>query len=366
MWSEHGTLSVYNCVPAGTERIIRKIAGFDLDGTLAKARNGRVFFKDADDWEHMFLDMSKMSELVHKGFYIAVFTNQKWKDKEKLAQAKKRIENIVRSFHVDVQFVTTVLVATGDDHYRKPQVGMFTHVENNFYKNINKKESFYCGDAAGRLNDHSDVDRTFALNCGLQFYTPEEFFLGAKHDPGKLSIDLDEEKRKCKNPAPSLCNPVDKDGKDMVIFVGRPGSGKTHIAKGIFQKEGYAYINADALGSKKKCFSTAEDFLKGKNYRLVVDNTNPSVAARAEWISLAKEYNVPVKILYFDTPEAICKHNNAFRAFKTGQKKVPEIAYRIFNKNLEEPLVEKEQVEQVIKIPFQYDPTVKDWDRYYT
>lgn len=51
---------------------------------------------------------------------------------------------------------------------------------------INKDESFYCGDAAGRLakwapgkkKDHSMADKLLAENLGLKFYTPEQFFLG--------------------------------------------------------------------------------------------------------------------------------------------------------------------------------------------
>lgn len=47
--------------------------------------------------------------------------------------------------------------------------------------------SFFCGDAAGRpartgangqqiKKDHSCCDRLFAINNGLKFYTPEEYF----------------------------------------------------------------------------------------------------------------------------------------------------------------------------------------------
>lgn len=36
-----------------------------------------------------------------------------------------------------------------------------------------KKESYFVGDAAGRANDFASTDRKFALNVGIQFYTPE-------------------------------------------------------------------------------------------------------------------------------------------------------------------------------------------------
>lgn len=49
---------------------------------------------------------------------------------------------------------------------------------------IDKKMSFYCGDAAGRKNgkqkDFSDSDLKFGLNVGIEFLTPENLFLGDK------------------------------------------------------------------------------------------------------------------------------------------------------------------------------------------
>ena len=51
---------------------------------------------------------------------------------------------------------------------------------------IDMDNSFYCGDAAGRKKgpngkkDFSCSDRLLALNLKLQFYTPEEHFLGQR------------------------------------------------------------------------------------------------------------------------------------------------------------------------------------------
>lgn len=59
---------------------------------------------------------------------------------------------------------------------------------------IDKANSFYVGDAAGRpknwapgkKKDHSSADRLMALNVGIKFETPEEHFLKHKAPPYEL------------------------------------------------------------------------------------------------------------------------------------------------------------------------------------
>lgn len=46
--------------------------------------------------------------------------------------------------------------------------------------NVEEQASFFVGDAAGRVGDHSDTDRKWAMNIDIPFFTPEEYFLKGK------------------------------------------------------------------------------------------------------------------------------------------------------------------------------------------
>lgn len=69
-------------------------------------------------------------------------------------------------------------MATTKDDYRKPNTAMWEFFCQNCNGNvkIDKEKSFFVGDAAGRKKDHSASDKEFAANCGLKFYTEDEFF----------------------------------------------------------------------------------------------------------------------------------------------------------------------------------------------
>jgi bifunctional polynucleotide phosphatase/kinase len=82
------------------------------------------------------------------------------------------------------------LAATDSDQYRKPALGMWKHCLEEIFCDftVNMKESFYCGDAAGRPKvgdkpkDFTDTDIKFAINIGIRFLTPEECFLNEVDD----------------------------------------------------------------------------------------------------------------------------------------------------------------------------------------
>jgi len=72
------------------------------------------------------------------------------------------------------------LIAVDDDYYRKPMTGMWDFFCDQVNLTTITKESFYCGDAAGRKykkgKDFSMSDLYFAYNIGIKFYTPNELF----------------------------------------------------------------------------------------------------------------------------------------------------------------------------------------------
>lgn len=161
---------------------------FDMDGNLITTKRGTGFARDAQDWK--FFDSrvpQKIKEYTKKGYVIVIATNQLGiaKGKAKPSDIKTKITNFTSSWGCPV----AAMMACGDDIYRKPSTGMWDFYRDNLNDGItiDLSSSFYVGDAAGRSkgkgrkkNDHSNGDRAFAINVGIDFYTPEMFFLGQK------------------------------------------------------------------------------------------------------------------------------------------------------------------------------------------
>ena len=111
------------------------------------------------------------------------------------------------------------LAATLSDQYRKPAVGSFEYMKKEIFQgcDISMKESFYCGDAAGRpktetrSKDFSDSDIKFAANVGIKFLTPEELFLDQKQAKVKnTSLDAFFKKQASDQKAASKVTPKEE------------------------------------------------------------------------------------------------------------------------------------------------------------
>uniref|UniRef100_A0AAQ6AKV2 PNK FHA domain-containing protein n=1 Tax=Amphiprion ocellaris TaxID=80972 RepID=A0AAQ6AKV2_AMPOC len=285
-----------------------QIAGFDIDGCIITTKSGKVFPTAPDDWRILYPEIQpKLAGLLKKGYKVVFFTNQMGIAKGKLRPEvfKSKVEDILATLQLPVQ----VFVATGPGIYRKPVMGMWNHLceKANDGVTVDKTQSVFVGDAAGRpenwapgkkKKDFSCSDRLFALNIGLQFHTPEEYFLGWKSAPYNLpEFDprkIDSTARLYDPPSASLTS----SKTEVIVAVGFPASGKSTFFHTHIVPQGYVYINRDTLGSWQNCVSACQRALK-EGRSVAIDNTNPDQESRKRYVDVAKAAGVTCRCFHF-------------------------------------------------------------------
>lgn len=291
---------------SGTIGTTKKVAAFDLDWTLVRTIRAR-FPKDANDWSLLPNRILSLQTYRDAGYTLAIFTNQGYKG-VRLTTAVNRINNILAALLTE-GINPWIFAATGPDSpYRKPNPTMWP-VLAQYIPDVDVKNSFYVGDAAGRPQDYSADDRGFATAVGLPFYTPEEIF-----------------------PTNTVVIP---DTQTMFIFVGMPGSGKSTFFEQNLKPRGWVHANQDTLKTQPKMLTAVRSALTA-GQSVAVDATNPSPDKRREYITLAAQYRVPTLILYFV--------RNGHEWNKLRPNPVPNIAYSMYYKNLVEPTLELDGV----------------------
>ncbi|XP_055343787.1 uncharacterized protein F21D5.5-like [Paramacrobiotus metropolitanus] len=356
----------------------KKLAGFDLDGTLITTKSGKVFATGASDWQFLYPEVpNKLKDLYNKeDFRVVIFTNQGGVSKGKVnfGEWQKKVEDIVKKIGIPMH----VFVATDKGMNRKPCPGMFHTYAKDFNGGIevDMKNSVFVGDAAGRpasatqkKKDFSLADRLFALNCGLPFKTPEEFFLNRKpekyeitsFDPKAYLADVAAGKIVLLSPAV----PLSPASQEVIVLVGLQGSGKSHFAREYLKAGSYVHINRDTLKTWQKCVAATDKALQeGKS--VVVDNTNPDKESRDRYISLAKKYHVPCRCFVFTTSIEHAQHNNTFREIiDPTHDVVPEMVYRMWKGKYTSPTV-SEGFSEVVQVQFIPKFTSKEHEELYS
>ncbi|XP_055850851.1 uncharacterized protein F21D5.5 [Episyrphus balteatus] len=349
-----------------------KIAGYDMDGTIITTKSGNVFPKNTEDWQIIYPEVpSKLKKLIEDGYKICFFTNQGGiaKGKIKLEDFKQKIKGICAKLNIPIQ----VFIAVGDGFYRKPVPGMWNQLceKDNDGIQIDMKESFYVGDAAGRdaegkkKKDHSCCDRLFALNLGLTFFTPEEHFLGKKptsydlpeFNPGKLPMNLPHiEPSHTKIPSDAPC--------ELIVLVGLPGSGKSEFSRSTLEPLGYTVLNADILGSSAACVSRCQKALQAQQ-KCVIDNTNVDVETRKKYVEIAKRFNVPCRCFQMNTTPSQIQHNIAFRQLTDSKhSKINQMILNTMKKKCKEPSL-AEGFTEIAKVNLKYEFKSSDEEKLY-
>ncbi|ELR24286.1 DNA 3'phosphatase [Acanthamoeba castellanii str. Neff] len=328
-----------------------KIASFDMDDTLITPKSGRAFATGRNDWRWWNPSVpQRLTELHQQGYKLVIFTNQAGiaKGNARACDIQGKIQDLAAELGLPLQ----AFVATSEDKWRKPSTVMWDYFIKHHNGNVavDNQQSFYCGDAAGRIKawdgnphtakDHSCSDRKFARNVALPFQIPETCFLGqpdTQHfDWGSIEPTTAMQSAGAKAYEGNLT----ASSQEMVICVGtapaQEQSGKSTFTKRNLVPQGYVHINQDTLHTKSACLQATEKALaQGKS--VVIDNTNPSDSARALYINIAKERGVPVRCFTFKTPIELAQHLNVYRENMSGVKRVPGIAYNMFKKQYVEP-----------------------------
>jgi bifunctional polynucleotide phosphatase/kinase len=129
----------------------KKIAGFDIDGTVIVTKTGKSFAANASDWKWFDKKVpEKLKELDSQGYRIVFITNQAGIEKKKTSftELKTKFEAMITELDIPIY----IFIATGENHFRKPSTEMWNFFAEKCNKSeeIDMKESFYVGDAAGR------------------------------------------------------------------------------------------------------------------------------------------------------------------------------------------------------------------------
>ena len=343
-----------------------KVAFFDLDHTLIKPLQGRIHAKSPDDvtlWHPNIPE--KLIELYQNKYKLVVITNQSnLLDKpEKMKIFEGKIDFLRKYLFLEK---LNVLASVKSDYARKPNLGLFDFLQEKTNFKFDVKNSFMVGDAAGRteikkskLNsntegvkkDFSCSDRMWAKNLGIDFYTPEEFFLQQK--PRKfvmpqLSLELFPQSVSDPDKLASQLEHIKK--YSVIMLQGPPASGKSSLSS-LLQKDGYEVISQDILGSKNKCVSLMKELLlQDKNHKIVLDNTNGKLAYRNSFTTYLNSQGIKYCLVSIEVSKEQSFFLNNFRCKLEKKERLSDMVIHSYFKYLDAPQL-TEGFDKIFQIP---------------
>ena len=316
--------------------ISSNIAGFDLDHTLIKPKSGKTHPKDKDDIELCFPNIKeKLLEFHEKGYSIVIFSNQSSFNKP---DRKEIILTRIATFIEMMAIPISVLISTESNNCRKPNIGMWDHLQTiNPY--LDNTRSFYVGDAAGRninpltkKKDFACSDRMFALNVGCKFYTPEKFFQPDIFITKEIFVV-----NKTFATFHQSQESIDFEDFEVVFMIGPQGSGKSTLSESM---DGFNVVSQDQLKYKAKCLKLFESLLKN-NEKVVIDNTNGKKSSRAQYLEIVKKYNKKVLCINMNVSKEQSMFLVNYRCKIDKKIKYPDVVIHTYFKNYEKPSLEE-------------------------
>lgn len=332
----------------GDEAPADVVLAFDMDGCLIATKSGAKHPKTADDWKlwHPTIPTVLKKKIDEKSVYVRVviFTNQRGvsKGKTAISDITNKIDVLVSQLKVTS---AVAFILTGQNFFRKPSTGAWDMFCEKYNNGVTPKleECVFVGDAAGRPKlgkrkaDFGNSDLKFALNIGMPFMTPEQFFFKESAESQKIPQSFAFDPRTLGAAKPMDFGPVSE--LEILLLVGAPGSGKSTLAKTVFPS--YERVNRDTLKTKEKCIQAVESALKEKR-NVVIDNQNVSVVDRKPYIEIAAKHGAKVRMVVFDVPKDYCFHANTYRKNLNPEiQQVPPMVIHSYYKNLQKPTKEE-------------------------
>jgi aryl-alcohol dehydrogenase-like predicted oxidoreductase len=112
---------------------------------------------------------------------------------------------------------------------------------------------------------------------------------------------------------PVVERPSLRAGAEVVVVMGIPGAGKSHIAED-YGGRGYVRLNRDERGGTLRALlGPLEEALASPQPRVVLDNTYLTRASRSYVLDAAARHGAPVRCVWLDTPLAQAQANLAAR-----------------------------------------------------
>ena len=323
---------------------------FDMDSTLVQTKSGNKFPNSSDDFEY-----TELVDSIPNRSNIVIFTNQSYRNEDKLIKMVKRVNNVMKRFRHDVAikyYIGYVLSA-------KPSIHLFNEYVNDFKL---PKTLLFVGDAAGREDDFSNSDYKFALNIKsfygsdikVKFMTPEQYmnrdnmeiyktlpkpqlythdFIPKKHTKEAFAY-LENQKSYIKEIAEIMVH-----DKTMVMLVGPPYCGSDRLCEQIINWANKVNPNVDIyylFGTNKQIMEDIEELSEEHNSMFISRSINKE-EDRKKIMDKAHENNINTILIYWDMDQLPAIDHYIHTLEQINKAPINRNEFNNYKKHIEEP-----------------------------
>ncbi|KAG7340514.1 oxidoreductase, aldo/keto reductase [Nitzschia inconspicua] len=332
---------------SGNPFVRRKVAAFDLDGTLFKWSNESPGFWP-NRLEHYELwnkgVIRKLQSLYDdEGYLLVLFTNQGGIQKAHSGKRATLVKSIVDWLASLLDRPLCAIASTRstkkspDSSFHKPSPHMWHKVLTSrifgqgsgldrTVPEYDLAASFFVGDSADEDDSQGGVDRKFAANVGISFFTPEDYFGPSNKELRSKLQQLDCTDRTIPKEAvearKSLLGGY-LSGPILLILAGVQGSGKSSFCQQITGDNEndngrpiqdtctpkWIWLSQDTInngksGKREKVESEARKAIQQGN-SVIIDRMHLDPEQRKYFVDLANECNIPSHVVLLNPPKEV-------------------------------------------------------------